>query len=101
MEINQTNKQLMEEVREKQSLGIVFKSLKDAEQKRGLKIGIYGDYATGKTHFGLTSPTPIYIIDTENGAPPLAFNFKDKDIRVLDVGEIDGVVSFENDYSYK
>lgn len=90
--ISNINKQLMEEVREGK---IEFKPLAEAEQKRGLKVGVYGDFATGKTHFGLTFPEPIYIIDTENGAPPLVNNFKGKDVRVLDVGEIDGVVSFE------
>lgn len=74
---------------------IKFTSLNDAQKKRGLKIGIYGDYATGKTHFGLTAPEPIFIIDTELGSSPLASQFKGKDIRVLDVAEKDGTQSYQ------
>ena len=74
---------------------LVFTKLGDAKEKRGLKIGIYGDYATGKTHFGLTAPEPIYIIDTEMGSAPLAHLFKDKDVRVLDVAERDGTLSYQ------
>ncbi len=66
---------------------IEFKSLSEVEKKRGLKVGIYGDFATGKTHFALTAPEPIFIIDTEMGASPLAYQFKEKDIKVLDVAE--------------
>ena len=72
-----------------------FKPLSEAEEKRGLKIGIYGDFATGKTHFSLTAPEPIYIIDTEIGAAPLAHLFKGKDIKVLDVAEENGSKSYE------
>jgi hypothetical protein len=90
--ISEVNKQIMEEVREGK---IIFKNLSDANTQRGLKIGIYGDYATGKTHFALTCPEPVYILDTENGSPPLTHNFKGKDIRVLDCGEVDGTISFE------
>jgi hypothetical protein len=74
---------------------IVFKSLTDADERRGLKVGIYGDYATGKTHFALTAKEPIFIIDTEMGVAPLAHIFKDKDIRILDVAEKDGTKSYE------
>ncbi len=73
---------------------IKFKPLADADKKRGLNIGIYGDFATGKTHFGLTAPEPIFIIDTELGASPLAFQFVGKDINILDVAEKDGNKSF-------
>lgn len=74
---------------------IQFTTLSEAKEKRGLKIGIYGDYATGKTHFGLTAPEPIYILDTELGASPLADKFKGKDIRILDVAEKDGSKSYQ------
>ena len=74
---------------------IEFKKLGDAQDKRGLKIGLYGDFATGKTHFCLTAPEPIYIIDTEMGSAPLAHLFPDKDIRVLDVAERDGTKSYQ------
>ena len=72
-----------------------FKSLGEAQDKRGLKIGVYGDYATGKTHLGLTAPEPIFIIDTEMGSAPLAHVFKGKDVRVLDVAEKDGTKSYQ------
>ena len=74
---------------------IEFKSLGDAQSKRGLKIGLYGDFATGKTHFGLTTPEPIFIIDTEMGTAPLAHSFEGKDVRVLDVAEKDGTKSYQ------
>ena len=74
---------------------IQFTTLGEAKDKRGLKIGIYGDYATGKTHFGLTATEPIFIIDTEMGASPLAHSFEGKDIRILDVAEKDGTKSYQ------
>ena len=74
---------------------IKFQTLSEADKKRGLKIGIYGGYATGKTHFALTCPEPIFIIDTEMGASPLAHLFKGKDIKVLDIAEKDGTLSYE------
>lgn len=73
---------------------IKFQTLEEADKKRGLKIGIYGDFATGKTHFGLTAPEPIFVIDTELGASPLAHQFVGKDIKILDVAEKDGNKSF-------
>ena len=72
-----------------------FKPLKAAEESRGLKVGIYGDYATGKTHFALTAPEPVFIIDTEMGSAPLAHLFEGKDIKVLDVAEQDATASYE------
>jgi len=82
-----------EEVKETKET--MFKNLSEVGEKRGLKIGIYGDFATGKTHFALTCPEPIYIIDTENGSAPLAHSFKGKDIKVLDVCEEDGSKSYD------
>ncbi len=82
-------------LKEKEETKIEFKPLAEVDQKRGLKIGIYGDFATGKTHFALTAPEPIFIIDTELGASPLAFLFKGKDIKILDVCEKDGSISFQ------
>ena len=74
---------------------IEFKSLDDAKDKRGLKIGLYGDFGTGKTHFALTAPEPIFILDTEMGVTPLAHTFKGKDVRILDVAEKDGTASYQ------
>ena len=96
-EISEENKKKIKEAKEMTDTDIgeiEFKPLQEVEKKRGLKIGIYGDFATGKTHFALTSPEPIFIIDTELGASPLAYQFKDKDIKILDVAERDGNKSF-------
>ena len=80
---------------EKPKTKLEFKPLKVAEEKRGLKVGIYGDYATGKTHFALTAPEPVFIIDTELGSALLADTFKGKDIKVIDAAEIDATTSYE------
>lgn len=34
--------------------------------KAGLKVLIFGDPEVGKTHFALTFPPPIYVVDTES-----------------------------------
>lgn len=89
------NKKRMEEVKEQtEEIEIEFKTLQEVEKKRGLKVGIYGNFATGKTHFALTAPEPIFVIDTEMGVSPLAYQFPDKDIKILDVAEKDGSKSF-------
>jgi len=94
-QISEENKKKIEEVKEQiAEPEIEFKLLSEAEKKRGLKIGIYGNFATGKTHFALTAPEPIYVIDTEMGASPLAYQFTGKYIKVLDVAEKDGSKSF-------
>jgi len=59
---------------------IEFKSLKQAKEERGIKVLCYGNFSTGKTHFALTATKPIYILDTENGASPLAEKFPDAKI---------------------
>jgi hypothetical protein len=63
----------------------VFKKLEEVLPHRKLKIGIWGPPEAGKTHFIMTCPPPVYIIDTEFGSPPLAKKFKGKDIRVIEV----------------
>ena len=55
-----------------------------AQHKTGLKVLIYGKEDTMKTGFALSFPPPIYIFDTELGAPPLFQYFKGKDIRWCD-----------------
>ena len=79
-----------------------FKTLAESKENRGLKILSYGNFSTGKTHFALDSDKPVYIIDTENGASPLADKFPDaKVINICnidgdDVDEKDEVKNFEN-----
>jgi len=92
--VSEENKEKIKEMT-KEPVKIEFRTLKEAEKSRGLKIGIYGNFATGKTHFALTAPEPIFILDSELGASPLAHQFKGKDIKVLDIMEDDGVISYE------
>jgi hypothetical protein len=66
---------------------IEFKNLKEAKQNRGIKILSYGNFSTGKTHFALSSPGPVYIIDTENGASPLADKFPDA--KIINISNVD------------
>jgi len=87
---------------EKPKTSILFKNLSEAKQDRGIKILSYGNFSTGKTHFALSSDKPVYIIDTENGASPLANKFPDaKVINICNtdfesVEEKDEVKNFEN-----
>jgi len=62
----------------------LFTPLRKLGQKRKPKIGVWGDTETGKSHFILTCPEPIYVIDTEFGISPLAHKFKDKEIYVME-----------------
>jgi hypothetical protein len=91
-----------EEVKEKETSKIIFKKLSEIKEDRGIKILSYGNFSTGKTHFALSSTKPIYIIDTENGASPLADKFPDANVINIcslegdDVDEKDEVKNFEN-----
>ncbi len=80
---------------------------------RVLRIGVYGLTNSGKTHFALTAPEPVFVIDTELGARPVVTRAgspflarenggtadRDKDIRIADVlvkneeGEVDLIKS--------
>ena len=93
------------EVKEKPSLvkpKIEFKSLSETAKNRGIKILSYGNFSTGKTHFALSSPGPVFIIDTENGASPLAKKFPDAKVLNIsnmgdnDIEEKDEVKNFTN-----
>lgn len=81
---------------------IQFKTLSEVKQNRGIKILSYGNFSTGKTHFALSSPGPVFIIDTENGASPLADKFPDAKVVNLsnmdneNVEEKDEVKNFDN-----
>ncbi len=46
--------------------------LKKISKKRGLKVSVWGQQGSGKTHFGLTFPKPVFVIDTEMGTRPFA-----------------------------
>ncbi len=97
------NNESVVETKEKEvQTKIKFTKLNVAKEKRGLKILSYGNFSTGKTHFALSSQNPIYIIDTENGASPLAGLFPDANILNIcgsdgkDDDELDEVKNFEN-----
>ena len=49
----------------------------------------------GKTHFALTFPEPVYVVDTDLGVAPLLAKpeFRGKDIRIYDAVKLD----LEND----
>jgi len=96
---------MKEEVKEqeiKEVPKIEFKKLSEARKDRGLKILSYGNFSTGKTHFALSSNNPIFVIDTENGAAPLANKFPDANVVNIsnidndNVEEKDEVRNFEN-----
>jgi len=75
------------EVKEQPKPKIEFKNLSETKEERGIKILSYGNFSTGKTHFALSSPKPVYIIDTENGASPLADKFPDA--KVINICNVD------------
>src|SRR5215471_1022312 len=54
-----------------------------------LVIGLWGDAKTGKTHFCLTAPGPLYLINTDHGFSELLGRdeFRDLDIWAEDVTE--------------
>lgn len=89
-------------VKTRQKTEIQFKTLAESKEQRGIKILSYGNFSTGKTHFALSSPGPVFIVDTENGASPLADKFPDAkliNISNMDkenIDEKDEVNNFEN-----
>ena len=74
---------------------IQFTKLHKAKQKRGLKILSFGNFSTGKTHFALSGNQPVYIIDTENGASPLADKFPDANILNISTMDYSGEEEIE------
>lgn len=84
-----------EPVKEQVKPKIVFKKLSEAKEDRGIKVLSYGNFSTGKTHFALSSPQPVYIIDTENGASPLANKFPDA--KVINISSMEGTDTDDKD----
>ena len=70
--------------KEVKQLNQIFTPLSEVAARRKLKIGLYGETETGKSHFCLTCPEPIYFIDTEFGVAPLRKKFANKKIYVLE-----------------
>lgn len=83
------------EVKEQIKPKIEFRNLSDSKENRGIKILSYGNFSTGKTHFGLSSKAPVYIIDTENGASPLADKFPNA--KVINICSVEGEDTDEKD----
>ena len=58
-------------------------------QKTGLKVLLWGEPETGKTHAALTFPPPVYVVDTEFGTAPLLHKFEGKEIYVFEACQLD------------
>lgn len=56
-----------------------FKVVSEMPPVEGLKVGVYGPTGSGKTHFALTAPKPVFVIDTEFGCRLVAEKFPEKD----------------------
>lgn len=82
---NNTQEEVKKEVIEPKE--IVFKTLKEVQKNRGIKILSFGNFSSGKTHFALSSGKPLFILDTENGASPLADKFPEA--KVLNISNMD------------
>ena len=54
-----------------------------------LKCMIWGDAKLGKTHFALSFPEPVFVIDTEFGATPLLRKFPGKEIYIMSTAVLD------------
>lgn len=74
-----------EEIFEQKVASNPFISIEKISEKRGLKILIYGLSGKGKTHFCLTAPEPLYVIDTERGVSPLKKIFVNKNINICEI----------------
>ena len=68
----------------------VFTAISEMEVTDYLKVGVYGEPGSGKSHFAATFPEPIYVIDTENRFARLGRKFPGKDIRVMHCYAEDG-----------
>lgn len=74
----------------KESILSKFKPANELEPVNSLKVGIFGQFKTGKSTFTLSAPKPIYIIDTEKSSNILLQMVPESeraDIHVLDVME--------------
>lgn len=82
---------LQEEGRKKLSFEDIFKTEEQLKEESGLlRVGIYGPPGSGKTHFAMTFPEPIYFFDTEFSAKKLYLKkFKNKKIYIAEVFELD------------
>ena len=75
-----------DETTEKQTFASIeeaFTAIEEMEVTDYLKVGIYGEPGSGKSHFAASFPEPVYVIDTENRFARLGRKFPGKDIRVM------------------
>lgn len=61
----------------------LFTSIHELAKKAGVKVGVHGVSEAGKTYFCCSSPPPVYILETDDGAAQLAPNFPGKNIKVF------------------
>lgn len=69
--------------------GDFFKRGKEVIHTQGLKIMVWGGPGVGKTHFALSAPPPIFVLDTEFGVAPLVRHFPDKEIYIAETAVLD------------
>ena len=74
----------------------LFTPLKDEAETSGYNVLVYGSFGVGKSHFCLTAPGTVFIIDTERGMKPLLKNFPDKEINTLLVFGKSAKETYEN-----
>lgn len=79
----------------KEDSNIIFEDINKVVDNRGINILIYGSAGSGKTHFAMTAPAPIYILDSERGSILLKENFPNKDIKILTAYKTDEVSTYE------
>ena len=65
-----------------------FKPSMELPAVRGVKIGIYAKPKVGKTHFSLTAPLPIFVIDTEGSAKMISKYFDEERQSQIYIDEI-------------
>lgn len=86
------------------SLGDLYKPATDLKGGHGLKIAIWGRAKVGKSHFCLTPPGKIYVIDTESAIKTNIQSFSD-DVRervfVADVLQFSGLKEGSSEINYE
>ena len=66
-----------------------FSPISECEVSDKLKVAVYGDPGSGKSHFAASFPEPVFVIDTENRFARLGSKYPGKDIRVMHCYEED------------
>ena len=82
-------KKKVDEVKELPKREDFFKRGKDLVHTQGLKIMVWGPPSVGKSHFALSAPPPIFVLDTEFGSAPLLRHFPEKEIYIYEAAVLD------------